>query len=143
MLGMLRNPPEPFEDVIRTHFKLKARSIIRQLDEWLALDDGKQTYGDGAGHGVPHLGPAAHANNTQSSSSSGFQKNVGELKKELRKLLGEEVSDSNAVGSDNSIEVDGADEMDDVEVDGDEVNDDEMPMVDVESALAAAVAVPV
>jgi len=49
MLGNLRNPPEPWEDVIRTHFRLKARSITKQLNQWLQADDGRQIADDGAG----------------------------------------------------------------------------------------------
>lgn len=30
----LKNPPEPWADVIQTHFRLKARSIEAQLDQW-------------------------------------------------------------------------------------------------------------
>ncbi|KZO91353.1 hypothetical protein CALVIDRAFT_521696 [Calocera viscosa TUFC12733] len=40
MMGNLKNPPEPFADIIRTHFRLKARSLRVQLNKWLALDDG-------------------------------------------------------------------------------------------------------
>ncbi|EJT97519.1 hypothetical protein DACRYDRAFT_84483 [Dacryopinax primogenitus] len=40
MMGNLKNPPEPFGDVIRTHFRLKARSLRTQLNKWLAMDDG-------------------------------------------------------------------------------------------------------
>ena len=75
MLGNLRNPPEPFEDIIRTHFRLKARSIIAQLDQWLAQDDGKPISQDGAS------GPRSAG-----VSSNGFQADVEELKEELRKL---------------------------------------------------------
>lgn len=76
MLGNLRNPPEPFEDVIRTHFRLKARSIMAQLDDWLGQDDGKPI-GDGgySGHKTPAGG-----------SSNGFQADVEELKSLLTKL---------------------------------------------------------
>lgn len=31
----LRNPPYPFEDVIKTHFRLKANAIRAQLDKWV------------------------------------------------------------------------------------------------------------
>ena len=48
MLGNLKNPPEPFGDIIRTHFRLKAKSIIAQLEKWLAEDDGLGTSGDGS-----------------------------------------------------------------------------------------------
>ncbi|PPQ63873.1 hypothetical protein CVT24_009499 [Panaeolus cyanescens] len=80
MLGNLRTPPEPFEDVIRTHFRLKATSISKQLDEWLKLDDGKLTAGDGA----------AVANNgstrSDGGSSNGFAKDIEEVKKHLKQL---------------------------------------------------------
>ncbi|KAG8794758.1 hypothetical protein FRC17_008233, partial [Serendipita sp. 399] len=45
MLGNLKNPPEPFQDVIQTHFRLKAKAITEQLDKWLAMDDGIPTNG--------------------------------------------------------------------------------------------------
>lgn len=57
MLGNLRNPPEPWEDVIRTHFRLKARSITKQLNSWLETDDGRQISEDGAG--IENRTPAA------------------------------------------------------------------------------------
>ncbi|KAH9939957.1 ubiquitin conjugating enzyme family protein [Amylocystis lapponica] len=69
MLGNLKNPPEPFGDVIRTHFRLKARSIIAQLDQWLTQDDGK-AIGDG---GFQIKASTAGNNN-------GFQADVDELK---------------------------------------------------------------
>lgn len=79
MLANLRSPPEPFEDVIRTHFRLKARSIMKQLDEWLAQDDGRPTQGDGAaGH---------HHKGQTGGSSNGFQSDVEALKEELKKLM--------------------------------------------------------
>ena len=78
MLGNLRNPPEPFEDVIRTHFRLKARSIAAQLDKWLAEDDGKQTSGDGGGY--------LTVKSEAGSSSNGFAKDVDDLKGTLRRL---------------------------------------------------------
>ena len=87
MLGMLKNPPEPFGDVIRTHFKLKASSIVEQLDKWLQIDDGKVTQGDG--FGVPNQPAEANNNNTQSSSSSALQRDVEELKELLQRLQGE------------------------------------------------------
>ncbi|KAI0920787.1 hypothetical protein AcW2_005953 [Taiwanofungus camphoratus] len=75
MLGNLKNPPDPFGDVIRTHFRLKARSISAQLDEWLAQDDGKPV-GDG-GYG---------SKSAPSGSSNGFQADVDELKSLLTHL---------------------------------------------------------
>lgn len=76
MLGNLKNPPEPFEDVIRTHYRLKARSIMKQLDEWLAMDDGKPI-GDG--------GYGGHKSSSGGSSNA-FQADVQELKGLLTKL---------------------------------------------------------
>lgn len=85
MLGNLRNPPEPFGDVIRTHFRLKAKSIISQLDEWLAQDDGEITANDGG-----HFHMKNHA--APGSSSSTFQRDVEELKRLLVQLQ-DDVSD--------------------------------------------------
>ncbi|KAJ7068237.1 ubiquitin conjugating enzyme family protein [Mycena amicta] len=77
MLGHLQNPPEPWGDIIQTHFRLKAKSITEQLDQWLALDDGKPTMGDGAG--VEHVRGAG-------TSTNGFSADVAELKKMLKEL---------------------------------------------------------
>lgn len=77
MLGNLRNPPEPFEDVIRTHFRLKARSITAQLDEWLGKDDGAPTAGDGA----TFSGRASAG-----AGGNGFAKDVEEMKALLKGL---------------------------------------------------------
>ncbi|KAF7332161.1 Baculoviral IAP repeat-containing protein 6 [Mycena kentingensis (nom. inval.)] len=77
MLQNLQHPPEPWADIIRTHFRLKAASISEQLDKWLALDDGKPTMGDGAGiDGV----------RTAGSSTNGFAADVAEMKKLLKEL---------------------------------------------------------
>lgn len=83
MLGMLKNPPEPFEDVIRTHFRLKARSVRDQLDRWLALDDGRPTIGDGGGY-TPT--PKKEDTDEASGSQSTFAKDVMELKDLLTTL---------------------------------------------------------
>jgi hypothetical protein len=80
MLGNLRNPPEPFEDVIRTHYRLKARSISEQLDKWLQEDDGAATVDDGA--------TAAGRVNAVATggSSNGFQKDITDLKELMNTL---------------------------------------------------------
>ncbi len=78
MIGNLKNPPEPFGDVIRTHFKLKAKTIIKQMDKWLAVDDRRAIAGQGPG--IHKDTPAA------SSSETPFQKDVAELKRLLVKL---------------------------------------------------------
>ncbi len=83
MLGNLKAPPDPWADVIRTHFRLKAKSVIAQLDQWLTDDDGHGTIGDGAFN---------HKSNA-SSSSNGFAEDVAELKSLLSKLqAGEDLS---------------------------------------------------
>jgi hypothetical protein len=79
MLGNLLNLPEPFEDVIRTHFRLKARYISAQLDMWLAEDDGVGIVGDGAL-------VAKQANNPAGGSSNGFRKDVDDLKNLMNNL---------------------------------------------------------
>lgn len=89
MLGNLKNPPEPFEDIIRTHFRLKARSITAQLNEWVAQDDGKATTPDGGGYSNATKPVAGSSNN-------GLRKDVDELKEILAQLQAGEGS-SNAV----------------------------------------------
>ncbi|KAI0065922.1 hypothetical protein BV25DRAFT_1797993 [Artomyces pyxidatus] len=76
MLGNLKNPPEPFGDIIRTHFRLKAASIGAQLDKWLVQDDGKPTSGDGA----------MSARGTATTSNNGLQTDVDELKRVMQQL---------------------------------------------------------
>jgi hypothetical protein len=78
MLGNLKNPPEPFTEIIRTHFRLKARSISAQLDQWLSQDDGKSTTGEYQG------GPGLK--DTASSSSNGFAKDVVDMKQAMEQL---------------------------------------------------------
>jgi hypothetical protein len=80
MLGNLKSPPEPFADIVRTHFRLKARSISSQLDDWLSKDDGKVTFSDG---GVYSGGNPKMDN---SGSSNGLSKDVVEMKAILKKL---------------------------------------------------------
>jgi hypothetical protein len=78
MLGNLKAPPEPFADIILTHFRLKGRSISSQLDEWLRKDDGKPTTTDGGGYS--NIKPDGPGN------TNGFAKDVEDLKKFLKKL---------------------------------------------------------
>lgn len=84
MLGNIKNPPEPFGDIIRTHFRLKARSIREQLDRWLAQDDGKPTTGDGGGYGSPLT--KKNDGESAGASLSAFAKDVAELKGILEAL---------------------------------------------------------
>jgi hypothetical protein len=80
MLGNLCNPPEPFEDVIRTHFRLKARFISAQLDKWLEEDDGVVIAADGA------LAASKHATSAAGGSSNGFRKDVESLTEMMNTL---------------------------------------------------------
>lgn len=79
MLGNLQNPPEPFADIIRTHFRLKARSIAAQLDQWLSQDDGRQTLGDGGG-------PPGGKADSPGQSSNGLASDVAEMKRLLKEM---------------------------------------------------------
>ena len=91
MLGNLKNPPEPFADVIRTHFRLKARSITKQLDNWLQSDDGKPI------DGVNQCGGLRA---TVGTSTSVLQKDVDDMKELLQKLLdGEDLEDGDGSGT--------------------------------------------
>ena len=77
MLGNLKAPPEPFGDVIRTHYRLKAPVISAQLEKWLALDDGKAISGDAFN---------VSTRSDTSSSSSAFKKDVEEMQSLLKQL---------------------------------------------------------
>lgn len=79
MLGNLKNPPEPFGDVIRTHYRLKADAIIAQLDRWLTLDDGKQISGDSAF-------TSSTGKVDATSSSNGFKRDVEDMQRLVRQL---------------------------------------------------------
>jgi len=76
MLGNLRNPPEPFVDVIQTHFRLKAKAITEQLDRWLKLDDGHPTNGANSGGMGGGTGTSGEA----------FQRDVSDLKALLKSM---------------------------------------------------------
>ncbi len=80
MLGMLKAPPEPFGDVIRTHFRLKAASVMKQLDKWQSMDDGRFT--DGRNHG--EAGPIVAGE--VGASQNGLTRDIEELKGILRAL---------------------------------------------------------
>ncbi|KAK7470678.1 hypothetical protein VKT23_002100 [Stygiomarasmius scandens] len=78
MLGNLKNPPEPFGDIIRTHFRLKARSVSQQLDQWLTQDDGKPTLSDGGGFSSSRA--------EVGGSSNGLKQDIDEMKQLLAQL---------------------------------------------------------
>ncbi|KAH7344763.1 hypothetical protein B0J17DRAFT_702352 [Rhizoctonia solani] len=87
MLGNLKAPPEPFADVITTHFRLKARSLFKQLDEWLELDDGRPLDGQNGG-GQP--------NSTGTGAGQPLRRDVQEFKSLLLKLDPKAASGSTA-----------------------------------------------
>ena len=80
MLGVLKTPPEPFGDVIRTHFRLKATSVMKQLDKWQSMDDGRFTDGRNHGDSSPVVTREA------GSSQNGLKRDIEELKGILRGL---------------------------------------------------------
>lgn len=78
MLGNLKEPPSPFEDIISTHFRLKAKAISEQLDRWAQLDKGH------GGASVPkNLEPFGEG---ASVSVDQMQSDVKELKQLLAEL---------------------------------------------------------
>ncbi|KAG8980859.1 hypothetical protein FRB90_007433 [Tulasnella sp. 427] len=83
MLGNLKNPPEPFKDIILTHFRLKAKSIKAQLDDWLTKDDGRALAPLGSGYVTSNSGNA----NGNGGSGTGFRRDVEELKSLLDGLM--------------------------------------------------------
>ena len=105
MLAYLKNPPEPFEDVIRTHFKLKARSIRDQLDRWLQMDDRQSMQVDGAALGVGLLSKLSKVTASVGGSGSAFERDVNEMKEILTRLELEDdttaVTNGSGSGSDN------------------------------------------
>jgi hypothetical protein len=82
MLDALRNPPEPFGDVIRTHFRLKASSVSAQLDAWKSEDDSRDTSGDGA-EAAAEVMPGRNAT---ARTGSTFAKDIEAMKQLLAKL---------------------------------------------------------
>ncbi|MBW0504927.1 hypothetical protein O181_044642 [Austropuccinia psidii MF-1] len=82
ILGSLKNPDPAFKPVIETHFKLKAKVIKDQLDQWLKEDDGQSLQIDNLG-GVGAIGAAK----VGSGDDQLLRKNVEEIKQRLDKLL--------------------------------------------------------
>ncbi|KDQ17329.1 hypothetical protein BOTBODRAFT_30149 [Botryobasidium botryosum FD-172 SS1] len=117
MLGNLKNPPEPFEDIIRTHFRLKGRAIEAQLDKWLDDDDGETMHGQGVQY-VHHMGETKPVKKA-SGSGTQLHKDAAELKALLRKLRGEESAGTTAPTASGSGGESGVDAMDAIVVDED------------------------
>ena len=96
MLGNLKSPPEPFADVIKTHFRLKARSLFKQLDQWLELDDGRSLDGQNGG---------GQLNSAGTGAGQALRRDVKELKALLLKLDPGAAS-GKAAGSGSSMDTD-------------------------------------
>lgn len=63
------------EEVIKTHFKLKGPSILKQLDVWESEDDGKGTVQDSM--------TAIRSTFPKASPSAAFKKDLEDLRAEL------------------------------------------------------------
>ncbi|TCD63872.1 hypothetical protein EIP91_004811 [Steccherinum ochraceum] len=94
MLGNLKNPPEPFADVIRTHFRIKADTLVKQLDDWLEQDDGKLTVPEN--HGQSRSPP------TDDPNGNGLRADVDELKTLLTKIANGQDVDGGLYGEGSS-----------------------------------------
>lgn len=86
MANNLKNPPFPFENEIKTHFRLKANSIRAQLDRWKQEDDGRPTNRDN--FGLVHAGGPLSSSSSSSGASSS-QTPFDIAAKHLRELLDE------------------------------------------------------
>jgi hypothetical protein len=99
MLEYLKNPPSGFEDIIKTHFRLKARYLKKQLDRWLEEDDGKSLYADSmssatsgaylAGSSAATATAAVDGSKKPGHPLSAFAKDIEEVKTLLEKLVTE------------------------------------------------------
>lgn len=88
MLDYLKNEaPEGFQEIIDTHFRLKARAIKTQLDKWVSEDDKNPLAHDSMNSIHSHrLHPAAAPASAAGSSQSQFEKEVIEVKALLDRL---------------------------------------------------------
>lgn len=97
MLGVLQDPPPPFADIIRTHFRLKAKALTAQLDRWLREDDGTPTNRNNSGGVVTVSGAAAAVAGV--SRNNGMTKHVDEIKAILGKLTANGVTAAKGASS--------------------------------------------
>ncbi|GFZ49786.1 hypothetical protein JCM24511_07189 [Saitozyma sp. JCM 24511] len=81
----IKNPPHPFESEIRTHFRLKAKSIRKQLEAWKKLDDGRDI--DSYAHSGFGSSSAA-ALHTGDKARKAFDKAADEVRRLLDDLEG-------------------------------------------------------
>lgn len=86
MLENLKNPPEPFADIIRTHFRLKARSLEAQLDKWLAEDNGHPLISHGTSAEKPISASGANEAAASVRATADLKANIDQLKELLKRL---------------------------------------------------------
>ncbi|KDN51308.1 hypothetical protein K437DRAFT_55354 [Tilletiaria anomala UBC 951] len=85
MLGLLKDPPLPWKEVIEGHFYHKRQYISKLLDKWVDDDDGKGMYNDGS-ELMSAYGYAGASTQPPKNQGSFLKKNVDELKELLTKL---------------------------------------------------------
>ncbi|OCF34329.1 hypothetical protein I316_03843 [Kwoniella heveanensis BCC8398] len=79
----IKSPPRLFENEVKTHFRLKSRSIREQIKKWKSLDDGKDTQCD-------HYGSFVASNATGKLALPAFDKAAEGLLKLLDELEGQD-----------------------------------------------------
>ncbi|KIR36597.1 ubiquitin-conjugating enzyme family protein [Cryptococcus deuterogattii MMRL2647] len=82
MANNIKNPPHPFENEIKTHFRLKAKAIRQQIEKWREMDDSKEVEADYWG------GAHAHTSVTSALSKRSFEAAAKEVLRLLDELEG-------------------------------------------------------
>ncbi|KIY34108.1 ubiquitin-conjugating enzyme family protein [Cryptococcus gattii E566] len=82
MANNIKNPPHPFENEIKTHFRLKAKAIRQQIEKWREMDDSKEVEADYWG------GAHAHTSVTSTLSKRSFEAAAKEVLRLLDELEG-------------------------------------------------------
>ncbi|WVQ77522.1 hypothetical protein IAR50_007208 [Cryptococcus sp. DSM 104548] len=91
MANNIKNPPYPFENEIRTHFRLKAKTIRQQIERWRALDDKQEILGD-------NWRAKDDPGNTNPESKRGFAHCAKEVLRLLDELEGKAPAPVDAAG---------------------------------------------
>lgn len=91
MLQNINDPPEPWADIIRTHFRLKAKALTAQLDQWLAEDDGCTLDPQNGGR------PTGTAGASGGGVKNGFKADVDGIKELLGKLTANAASVTSSI----------------------------------------------
>ncbi|OXC68093.1 hypothetical protein AYX13_03304 [Cryptococcus neoformans] len=80
MANNIKNPPHPFESEIKTHFRLKAKAIRQQIEQWREMDDNKEVEADYWG--------GAHTSAASALSNRSFETAAKEVLRLLDELEG-------------------------------------------------------